>query len=89
MTSSNKIRVGLIGLTSPSATPIGVAWAVSAHLPYLKTSSKYEIVALQNSSAERAAKAIEAYGLNPETVKAYGTPEGTVLQLLLAPYQVA
>jgi hypothetical protein len=32
-------------------------------------------VALQNSSAARAAEAIKAYGLDANT-KAYGTPEG-------------
>ncbi|KAI9737339.1 MAG: hypothetical protein M1834_009493 [Cirrosporium novae-zelandiae] len=71
-----KIRVALIGLNAPyTGTPTGTNWAASAHLPYLQTSSKYELVALQNSSAERARKSIEAYGLNPEKVKAYGNPE--------------
>ncbi|KAI4195357.1 MAG: hypothetical protein LQ350_007254 [Teloschistes chrysophthalmus] len=76
MAASSKIRVGFIGLNAPyTGAPTGTSWAAQAHLPYLRTSSKYEIVALQNSSAERAAKAIEAYGFDPEKVKAYGTPE--------------
>ncbi|KAI4241939.1 MAG: hypothetical protein LQ352_007359, partial [Teloschistes flavicans] len=76
MAASRKIRVGLIGLNAPYAgAPTGTNWAAQAHLPYLRTSSKYEIVALQNSSAERAAKAIQAYGFDPQKVKAYGTPE--------------
>lgn len=77
MASFQKIRVGLIGLNSPYAgSPTGTSWAANAHLQYLKASSKYELVALQNSSAERAATAIKMYGLDPEKVKAYGTPEG-------------
>lgn len=76
MAVTSKIRVGIVGLNAPYAgTPTGTSWAAIAHLPYLKSSDKYELVALQNSTAERAAKAIEAYGLNPDT-KAYGTPEG-------------
>jgi predicted dehydrogenase len=72
-----KIRVGLVGLNAPySGTPTGTNWAVSAHLPYLLSSSKYELVALQNSSAERAALAIKSYGLDPSKVRAYGIPEG-------------
>jgi hypothetical protein len=72
-----KIRVGLIGLNAPyTGTPTGTNWAASAHLPYLLASTKYELVALQNSSTARAAKSVEAYGLNPEKVKIYGNPEG-------------
>jgi predicted dehydrogenase len=62
------LRVGFIGL---SAT---MSWAVFAHLPYLKASSKYEIVALCNSSVESAKAAIKAHAL-PATTKAYGSPE--------------
>ncbi len=77
MNPSPKIRVGLVGLNAPYVgTPTGTNWSASAHLPYLLASSKYELVALQNSSAERAAVAIKAYGLDPKKVKAYGTPEG-------------
>lgn len=77
MRPSPKIRVGLIGLNAPyTGAPTGTNWAASAHLPYLQSSFKYEIVALQNSSAERAAKAIKAYSLDPDKIKGYGTPEG-------------
>ncbi|KAF7966290.1 hypothetical protein HWV62_39237 [Athelia sp. TMB] len=76
MATSPKIRTAVVGLNAPyTGAPTGTNWAARAHLPYLQASSKYELVALQNSSAERASKAIEAYGLNPDTVKAYGTPE--------------
>lgn len=77
MATLKRIRVGLIGLNAPhTTTPTGTNWAADAHLPYLQKSTGYEIVALQNSSAERASKAIKAYGLDPAKVKAYGTPEG-------------
>lgn len=62
------IRVGFIGLSSQSS------WAVNAHLPYLKHSSKYCIVALLNSSQESAKAAIQAHDLDSDT-KAYGSPE--------------
>ncbi|KAF2711573.1 NAD-P-binding protein [Pleomassaria siparia CBS 279.74] len=62
------IRVGFIGLSST------MSWAVFSHLPYLKSTSKYEIVALCNSSLEAAQAAIKAHRL-PSTTKAYGTPE--------------
>ena len=85
MTSSTKVRVGLIGLNAPSTgAPTGTNWAASAHLPYLQSSKKYELVALQNSSVERAKAAIEAYGLNEERVKAYGTSEGRISFLPLS-----
>lgn len=63
------IKVGFIGLGATSG------WARSAHLPYLKESGKYEIVAICNSSAESSKEAIKLYGL-PESTKAYGDPEG-------------
>lgn len=76
MSTSGKIRVALIGLNAPPpGTPSGTNWASSGHLPYLLSSNKYQLVALQNSSAARAAEAIKAYGLDTGT-KAYGTPEG-------------
>jgi predicted dehydrogenase len=62
------IKVGFIGL---SAT----GWARSAHLPYLKESGKYEIVAVCNSSVRSSEAAIKQFGLLPST-KAYGDPEG-------------
>ena len=77
MASPSKIRVALIGLNAPPAgTPSGTNWAAAGHLPYLTSSDKYELVALQNSSAERAADAIKAYGLDPNKTRAYGSPEG-------------
>ncbi|KAF2115540.1 hypothetical protein BDV96DRAFT_493563 [Lophiotrema nucula] len=62
------IRIGFIGLAS------GQAWSVWAHLPYLKSTPKYKIVALCNSNVERAQAAIKAHGL-PADTKAYGSPE--------------
>ena len=62
------IRIGFIGLSSNQS------WAVWAHLPYLKDTSKYSIVALCNSSVESAKAAIQAHGL-PSGTKAYGSPE--------------
>ena len=61
------IRVGFIGLSKGG-------WARNAHLPYLKASPDYEILALCNSSVESAQEAIKLYEL-PSTVKAYGDPE--------------
>lgn len=62
------IRVGFIGLSKSG-------WAPNAHLPYLKASPNYEIVALCNSSVESASAAIKQYEL-PQSTKAYGNPEG-------------
>ncbi|KAF2147541.1 uncharacterized protein K452DRAFT_282553 [Aplosporella prunicola CBS 121167] len=61
------IRVGFIGLSASSS------WGVTAHLPYLKDSSKYEIVALCNTSIESAQAAIAAHKL-PASTKAYDSP---------------
>jgi predicted dehydrogenase len=61
-------RVGFIGLSKSG-------WAPNAHLPYLLASPAYEIVALCNSTVESAQEAIKLYKL-PDTVKAYGDPEG-------------
>ena len=77
MASSRKIRVALIGLSAPpKGSPTGTSWAANGHLPYLTASDKYQVVALQNSSVHRAAEAIKAFSLNPDTTRAYGTPEG-------------
>ncbi|KAL2165758.1 hypothetical protein VTG60DRAFT_3852 [Thermothelomyces hinnuleus] len=68
-----RIRVAIIGLSSSAKT----AWASRAHLPYLFSSrgrSKYEVVALLNSSAEAARAAAAAYGLPLETTRTYGDP---------------
>ena len=61
-------KVGFIGLSASG-------WARVAHLPYLKESGEYEIVAICNSSVESSEAAIKQYGLPPST-KAYGDPEG-------------
>lgn len=68
------IRTALIGLSSTAKT----SWASGAHLPYLLSPlgrSKYQIVALLNSSVEAAKAAISAYDLDPNTTRAYGSPE--------------
>lgn len=67
------IRTALIGLSSSAAT----SWASSAHLPYLLSArgrERYTITALCNSSVDAARRSIAAYGLPPETTKAYGDP---------------
>lgn len=64
------IRIGIVGLSTVSGS---TSWAATAHLPYLRSSPKYEIVALCNSSIERAHASIEKYGL--EGVKVYGSPQ--------------
>ncbi|KAK7416075.1 hypothetical protein QQZ08_012130 [Neonectria magnoliae] len=67
------IRTALIGLSASAKT----SWASTAHLPYLLSSrgrSKYEIVALCNTSVEAAQNAIAHFRLPKET-KAYGDPE--------------
>lgn len=65
------IRVGILGL---SVSTGGTSWAKNAHLEYLKASPKYELIAICNSSAESAQKAIKEFGLGPDA-KAYGSPE--------------
>jgi len=68
--------VGLIGLSGAAADVYeGTSWTPNAHLPYLKASSDYKIVALLNSSVDSAKAAIARYDLPAET-KAYGKPEG-------------
>jgi predicted dehydrogenase len=52
-----RIGVGIIGLSATGG------WASIAHLPYLRQSDKYEIVALTNSSLDSSRQAIKAYGL--------------------------
>jgi len=62
------IKIGFIGLSSSQS------WSIWAHLHYLKNNTKYEVVALCNSSVDSAKAAIATHGLAP-TTKAYGTPE--------------
>lgn len=65
----SRTRVGFFGL-SPGA------WAATAHLPYLQSAeSKFEIVAVCNSSVESAQRAVQALGLG-EGVRTYGDPQG-------------
>jgi predicted dehydrogenase len=76
------IRVGLIGLSgAPPEKYEGTSWTPNAHLPYLKVSPHYEIVALLNSSVDSAKAAIARYELPNET-KAYGNPEGLIFHSL-------
>lgn len=62
------IKVGFIGFGA-------TGWARGAHLPYLKNSGEYEIVAICNTSVASADNVIKLYGL-PTSTKAYGSPEG-------------
>jgi len=49
-------------------------WGAIAHLPSLRASPHYEIVALCNSTIESAQSSIDFHKLGPN-VKAYGSPE--------------
>lgn len=67
------IRLAIIGLSQAAKT----SWASQGHLPYLLSErgrSRYQIVALLNSSKDAAKRAIEAYDL-PADVRAYGSPQ--------------
>lgn len=70
------IRVGIIGLTT--VTPSGQGYTPGSwglvHLAALSSSPHYKIVALCNSTAEKARKSIEHHKLDPAT-KAYGSAE--------------
>ncbi len=68
------IRVGLVGLSTSTNSMAPGAWAWSAHLPYLISSSKYKIVALCNSTKQAAEASIAYHQLGPN-VKAYGSPK--------------
>ena len=63
------IRIGFIGLASNDSS-----WSSVAHMPYLKRSSRYEIVAVLNSSEKSSRAAIEFNHL-PSSTKAYGDAE--------------
>lgn len=72
--TSRPIRAAIIGLSSSAAT----SWAATAHLPAFLTPlgrSKFQIVALCNSSVAAAQAAIATYKLDPSSTKAYGSPE--------------
>lgn len=70
------IRVGIIGLTT--VTPLAEGYTPGSwglvHLAALTSSPHYKIVALCNSTVEKARKSIEQNKLDPAT-KAYGSPE--------------
>lgn len=73
------IRVGLIGLTTVTPSGEGYtpgSWGL-AHLAGLSGSPHYKIVALCNSTVEKAQKSIEHNKLDPAT-KAYGSVEELV-----------
>lgn len=65
------IKVGFLGLSTSG-------WARTAHLPMLKESDKYQIVAICNSSVESSQAAVKQYELPAET-KTYGDPEGMAI----------
>lgn len=72
--SQPPVRVGIIGLSQSATT----SWAEVAHLPNLLTEAgreRFQIVALCNTRVAKAEAAIQAYGLDPATTKAYGSPE--------------
>lgn len=62
-------RVGIIGLSSRAW------WAKAAHLPYLKNSPDYLIVAVCSSSVANAKQTISECELGDE-VRAYDDVEG-------------
>jgi predicted dehydrogenase len=67
------IRLGLIGLSTASAS---TNWGPTAHLPYLVSEQgkkHYEIVALCNTSVASGEKSRSTYNL-PESVKCYDSP---------------
>ncbi|CRG89278.1 hypothetical protein PISL3812_06314 [Talaromyces islandicus] len=70
------IRVGIIGLTT--VTPLAQGYTPGSwglvHLSALSKSPHYKIVALCNSTAEKARKSIQENKLDPAT-KAYGSAE--------------
>ncbi|KAL2842112.1 hypothetical protein BJX68DRAFT_270830 [Aspergillus pseudodeflectus] len=62
------VRIGIIGLSDGS-------WAAKAHLPYLQSpDSKFEIVAVCNSSVQSAARSVKDLKLAAET-RTYGNAE--------------
>ncbi|CAG9998787.1 unnamed protein product [Clonostachys byssicola] len=68
------IRIGLIGLNAdfkPDA--LAGQWGI-IHIAALKASPLYQVVAVCNSTAQSAARAIAAHGLG-EHVRAYGSAE--------------
>jgi len=71
---TQRIRIGLIGLSTTSKV---TSWATKAHLPYLQSEQglkHFQIVALCNTSKASGKKSIEEYKLD-ESVKTYDSPE--------------
>ena len=68
------IRVGLVGLSKFRDPQSTGAWAVIAHLPFLRESPHYKIVGLLNPIVQSAEASIAYHDLGPD-VKAYGSPE--------------
>ncbi|KAK0652455.1 oxidoreductase family protein [Cercophora newfieldiana] len=66
------IRVGIIGLGPESQGYAPGLWAAVAHLPPLRASPSYDIVAIANSSIASAEKSIKSHNL-PPTTAAYGS----------------
>ena len=62
------IRVGIIGLSATSS------WAVHAHLPYLKSSPKYTLTGVCNSTLASSRASIAAHNLDPTLTTAYDSP---------------
>jgi predicted dehydrogenase len=58
----SKIGIGFIGLSASGG------WASTAHLPYLTSTDKFEIVALTNSSKTSAQQAISKYHIHNASV---------------------
>lgn len=64
------IRIGILGLSPGS-------WSATSHLPYLQSpDSKFEIVAVCNSSRESALRSINKFNLGRNT-RAYENAQGT------------
>ena len=59
--TSKPTNLGLVGLSA------GGSWLSRSHLPFLKNSPDYKIVALQNSSKASAEKSRDAYDLSKDT----------------------
>jgi predicted dehydrogenase len=61
------IRIGIIGLSATSS------WAVHAHLPNLKDSTKFQLTGVCNSSLESSQAAIKAHALDAKITKPYAS----------------
>ncbi|RAL60120.1 hypothetical protein DID88_000745 [Monilinia fructigena] len=70
------IRVGVIGVGTPSPSQPAASgtWGALTHLPALRESPRYKIVAIANSTVESAKTSIAFHKLDAE-VKAYGSAE--------------